>query len=151
MLDPRLEEAAAGLAAVMQDLAGGSGGGSGGAGGQLTAAGEEGQQGGQRAEAEGRPGGGHVNPEAAARLASLPDRVRQLEEEIRGERPRGAEGGAGSGGEEGGESEAGGSGSEDEGEGLEIDSGDEGEGGSGSDDDGEELKEESEVGGWVSV
>ncbi|GAB4820488.1 hypothetical protein N2152v2_007534 [Parachlorella kessleri] len=144
VLDPKLEQAAAGLAAVMKDLAAGT---------------QQQQQQGQfespaaagvAAEEAGAERG--VSSEAQQRLASLSDKVRQLEQEIRGERRRGSGGGAkaaaaagGAGDEEvrpgaGHSEEAGESEEEEEEEVVEIDSGEEGA----SDDEDEEEEEEED-------
>lgn len=143
VLDTRLEEAAAGLAAVMQDLAAGA---TGAQQAQQQRQLEGGGGGAAAAEAAGAEGGERgVNPEAQQRMASLSDKVRQLEQEIRGERPRGS--GDSSGGEMAGggpaasADEEGGSEEDEEAE-LEIDSGDD----AASDD-----SEEEEVGACLGL
>ncbi|PRW18309.1 pescadillo-family BRCT domain-containing [Chlorella sorokiniana] len=128
VLDPKLEQAAVGLEALMQDLASSGSGAAAAAPRQLAAAAAE----------DAEEGG--VNPAAQQRLGSLADKVRELEEEIRGERPRGAAAAAADAQQAGSED---GSASEEEEaaeeEGFEIDSGDEGE-------DTEEEEEEADSG-----
>lgn len=137
VLDPKLEQAAVGLEALMKDLAGSGSGAAAAAPRQLAAAVDKGQ--------DAEEGG--VNPAAQQRLGSLADKVRELEEEIRGERPRAAVTAVDeqqAGGEEGAASEEEEEAAEEE---FEIDSGDEGassdeeeeesDSGSSSDDEGE--------------
>ncbi|KAL4432847.1 hypothetical protein ABPG77_008173 [Micractinium sp. CCAP 211/92] len=136
VLDPKLEAAAAGLDALMKELA--ASGGSAQAAALPAAAAEAAEDG--RNERE-------VNPEAQQRLGSLADKVKELEAEIRGERPRASaaaaadhqqqqqqQGAAADGGEE--EADAG------DDEDFEIDSGD--EGGEGEEGSSEEESEEEE-------
>lgn len=129
VLDGKLEAAAAGLEALMHDLAQ-SGSGGGGAAKALPAAAAPAEAG------SGEERG--VNPVAEQRIGSLADKVKELEEEIRGERPRAnaTPAAAPAAAEE-----------EEEGdEAFEIDSGDEGDEGqeeqAGSSDDEEEEEEE---------
>ncbi|KAL4458050.1 hypothetical protein ABPG75_012915 [Micractinium tetrahymenae] len=135
VLDPKLEAAAAGLDALMKELA--ASGGGGGTAAALPAA-----------AAEAADGGGEergVNPEAQQRLGSLADKVKELEAEIRGERPRDAAAAAAAASEQqqqeaaadGGDAEAG------EDEDFEIDSGDV-EGSSSEEEEEEEDDEEEE-------
>lgn len=69
VLDAKLEEAAAGLEALMQDLAGGS------SGGEAAAAAKQLPEAGGGGEAGGEARG--VNPQAEQRLGTLADKVRQ--------------------------------------------------------------------------
>ena len=135
VLDPRLEEAAEGLAAVMKDLAGQGGGGA-----PATSARGEGPR---TPALPAAPAVAAVDGAEEEEGEGLAVRMKQLEGEIRGERPR--KGGAAAAGpvEQGGESE----GDEDADEEFEIDSGgseEEEEGGEEVESEEEESEEEAE-------